>query len=286
MSVLAPARPGRVTAFLGEVQKLPAFFRRDFLVAWSYRLSFVSEWASLALQAFMFYFVGLMVNPSVLPTYGGSQVTYMEFVAVGIALSGFMQLALGRVAAGIRNEQMAGTLESLLMTPTTSATIQVGTVFYDLLYIPVRTALFLVVIALFFGLHFEADGFLPAAVVLVAFIPFVWGIGIATAGTILTFKRGAAITGFGVAALTIFSGRVLPARPAARLGAPARRAEPGRDRRRTACGSPSSAAQAGPTRRRTWPCLLPLSAASLTAGILVFRRALRRERRRGSLGLY
>jgi ABC-2 type transport system permease protein len=285
VSVLAPARPGRVTAFVGEVQKLPAFFRRDFLVAWSYRLSFVSEWASLALQAFMFYFVGLMVNPSVLPTYGGSQVTYMEFVAVGIALSGFMQLALGRVAAGIRNEQMAGTLESLMMTPTTSATIQVGTVFYDLLYIPVRTALFLVVIALFFGLHFEADGFLPAAVVLVAFIPFVWGIGIATAGTILTFKRGAAITGFGVAALTIFSGAYFPldllpswALDLAALNPVAIVVNGMRQPLLGGTGWEDTAKDVA--------VLLPISAASLTLGILWFRRALRRERRRGSLGLY
>jgi ABC-2 type transport system permease protein len=285
VSVLVPPRPGRVSAFFGEVQKLPAFFRRDFLVAWSYRLSFVSEWASLALQAFMFYFVGLMVNPSVLPTYGGSQVTYMEFVAVGIALSGFMQLALGRVAAGIRNEQMAGTLESLLMTPTTSATIQVGTVFYDLLYIPVRTALFLVVIALFFGLHFEPDGFLPAAVVLVAFIPFVWGIGIATAGTILTFKRGAAITGFGVAALTIFSGAYFPldllpswADDLAALNPVAIVVNGMRQPLLGGTGWEDTA--------RDVAVLLPISAASLTIGILWFRRALRRERRRGSLGLY
>jgi ABC-2 type transport system permease protein len=209
----------------------------------------------------------------------------MEFVAVGIALSGFMQLALGRVAAGIRNEQMAGTLESLLMTPTTSATIQVGTVFYDLLYIPVRTALFLVVIALFFGLHFEPDGFLPAAVVLVAFIPFVWGIGIATAGTILTFKRGAAITGFGVAALTIFSGAYFPldllpswADDLAALNPVAIVVNGMRQPLLGGTGWEDTA--------RDVAVLLPISAASLTIGILWFRRALRRERRRGSLGLY
>ena len=63
--------------------KLPAFLCRDLLVAWSYRLSFVSDWSRSPLQAVMFYFVGLMVDPSVLPTYGGSRVTYMEFAASG-----------------------------------------------------------------------------------------------------------------------------------------------------------------------------------------------------------
>jgi ABC-2 type transport system permease protein len=171
------------------------------------------------------------------------------------------------------------------MTPTTSATIQVGTVFYDLLYIPVRTALFLVVIALFFGLHFEPDGFLPAAVVLVAFIPFVWGIGIATAGTILTFKRGAAITGFGVAALTIFSGAYFPldllpswADDLAALNPVAIVVNGMRQPLLGGTGWSDTAKDVA--------VLLPISAASLTIGILWFRRALRRERRRGSLGLY
>ena len=57
-----------MSTLAGELRKLPAFVRRDFLVAWSYRLPFVGDWIGLALQAFMFYFVGLMVDPSKLPT--------------------------------------------------------------------------------------------------------------------------------------------------------------------------------------------------------------------------
>ena len=106
----------------------------------------------------MFYFVGLMVDPSTLPTFGGEPTTYMEFVAVGIAISAFMTLALGRVAVGMQQEQFAGTLESLLMTPTSPATVQLGAVVYDLIYIPLRTAVFLVIIALAFGLDFYASG--------------------------------------------------------------------------------------------------------------------------------
>jgi ABC-2 type transport system permease protein len=279
-------QPRRRTAMMREeIVKLPAFLRRDLLVAWSYRLAFVSEWGGLALQAVMFYFVGLMIDPSVLPTYGGSSATYMEFAAVGIAMSAFIQLALSRVGTGLRGEQVQGTLESLLMTPTSPATIQLGTVFYDVLYIPLRTAIFLVLTAVVFGLHFDANGFLPALTVLFAFIPFVWGLGIANAGFILTFRRGAGISGIIVTLLTLFSGAFFPlsllpdwAESVAEYN-PIAIAIDGM--REPLLGGGGWDGVGGDLL-----VLLPLSVLSLAIGVLAFRGALKREKRRGSLGLY
>jgi len=284
-TVASSDRHGPLGALVGELRKLPAFVRRDFIVAWSYRLPFVGDWLGLVLQAFMFYFVGLMVDESKLPTFGGSQVSYLEFVAVGIAMSAFITLALGRVASGMQQEQFAGTLESLLMTPTSPATVQLGSVVYDLIYIPIRTAVFLVVIAVAFGLDFHLDGLLPAAVVLLAFIPFVWGLGIASAGTTLTFRRGSGIVGLGSTVLVLFSGAYYPLDLLP--GWLATLAE----------GNPITIAVDGMREPLLagsgWEgigtailVLVPLSAVSLTAGALVFRACLRRERRRGTLGLY
>ena len=270
---------------LGELVKLPAFLRRDLLVAWSYRLAFVSEWGGLVLQALMFYFVGKLVAPSAIPSYGGEPATYMEFVAVGIALTAFVQLALSRVGTGLRSEQVYGTLESLLSTPTSTMTIQLGTVFYDLLYIPVRTALFLTFAALAFGLHFDLDGILPACVVLLAFIPFVWGLGVANAGFLLTFRRGGGVSGFVVTVLSLFSGAFFPltvlpgwAQSAAELNPIAVAIE---GMREPLLGGSGWAGVGGDL-----VVLLPLAAVSLALGIAAFRLALRREKRRGSLGLY
>lgn len=275
----------RLAAFRSELRKLPAFVRRDFLVAWSYRLPFVGEWVGLAISAFMFYFVGLMVDPSKLPTFGGQEVTYMEFVAVGIAISAFIQLALGRVATSMSEEQVTGTLESLLMTPTSPATIQVGSVVYDLIYIPIRTAVFLGVIAVAFGLGLDPSGLLPATVVLLVFIPFVWGLGVASAGTTLTFRRGSGFIGLGSTILVLFSGAFYP------LDLLPEWVE------KVAQLNPITIAVDGmrePLLGGTgWEgvgtavlILIPLSALSLLGGILVFRAALRRERRQGTLGLY
>ncbi len=110
----------------------------------------------------------------------------------------------------MQQEQFAGTLESLLMTPTSPATIQLGSVVYDLIYIPIRTAIFLVIIAFAFGLDFHASGLLPALVVLLVFIPFVWGLGVASAGATLTFRRGSGIVGLASTVLVLFSGAFYP----------------------------------------------------------------------------
>ena len=41
--------------------------------------------------------------------------------------------------------------------------------------------IFLVAVAIGFGLEFNADGLVPALLVLVAFVPFVWGLGLISA---------------------------------------------------------------------------------------------------------
>jgi ABC-2 type transport system permease protein len=275
----------RVTVLRDELAKLASFLRRDLMVALSYRMAFFTEWLGLILQTVMFYFVGRMVNPSVLPSYGGTRAGYLEFVVVGIAAGAFVTLGLGRIATGIRNEQVLGTLESLLMTPTAPTTVQLGTVLYDLLYIPIRTALFLVITALVFGLDFHAGGFLPALAILLVFMPFIWGLGVANAGLILTFRRGTGIAGFGATLLTLASGAFFPLSLLPSWLEAVARVNPlaiAIDGMREALLGGTAWSDAALAIAK----LTPFATVSLVAGFWLFGLALRRERRLGSLGLY
>jgi ABC-2 type transport system permease protein len=204
---------------------------------------------------------------------------------VGIAISAFMTLALGRVSAGIQQEQLAGTLESLLMTPTNPATIQLGAVVYDLIYVPLRTAVFLLVIALAFGLDFHANGLLPALVVLVVFIPFVWGLGVASAGATMTFRRGSGVVGIAMTVLVLFSGAYYPLDLLPSWIATLAEINP-----ITIAVNGMREPLLGGTGwegvGKAVAILLPLAVVSLALGALAFRSALRRERRMGTLGLY
>jgi ABC-2 type transport system permease protein len=279
------AQPGRLAAVGQELRKLPAFARRDFLVAWSYRLVFVSDVLALFLQAFLFYFVGMLVDERRLPEYGGSPVSYMEFVTIGIALAAFVTIGLGRVSAALRREQMVGTLESMLVTPTAAATIQLGSVVYDLVYVPIRTGLFLILIAVAFDLDLNPTGLPPAALVLLFFIPFVWGLGLLSAAATLTFRGAQSGVGFGITILTLGSGAYFPLE-----------LFPGWVET-LAVVNPMAIAINGMREPLlgavVWSdalyhvaILLPFAGASLAAGVYAFRLALRRERRRGTIGLY
>jgi ABC-2 type transport system permease protein len=278
---IAESRP---SSFVGELRKLPAFARRDLIVAWSYRGAFFGEWIGLLTGAFTFYFVGLMVDPKTLPSYGGTRASYMEFVAAGIALGAFIQLGLGRVSAALRGEQLMGTLESLLMTPTSVSTIQVGSAAYDLVYVPIRTALFFVILALTFGLTFEPSGIAPAVLSLVMFIPFVWGLGVMSAAITLTFRQGAGAFALGVSGLIIGSGAFFPLELLPHWIST------------VAQFNPVTLAVDGVRRPLLgggwdgiWPkavLLAPVSLVTLMVGLYAFRLALRREQRRGTLGLY
>jgi ABC-2 type transport system permease protein len=276
---------GRIGAFTGELRKLPAFVRRDFLVAWSYRMSFVSDLVGLVGQVIVFYFIGQLVDSSRLPTFGGTSVTYLEFAAVGIALGVFIQFGLDRVSAAMRGEQLMGTLESVLMTPTAPSTIQLGSVAFDLIYIPLRTAAFLGAVTLAFGLHFQAGGIAPALLLLLAFIPFVWGLGVLTAALLLTFRRGGSLVGLGAVVVGLLSGVYFPLSllPGWLHGIananPVAQAINGM--REALLGGASLADLAS-----NFALVVPFSAASLLIGLGVFRIAVRREQKRGTLGLY
>ncbi len=272
-------------AVLAEAAKLPAFVRRDLKVALSYRVAFASDVLGIAAQIVVFSFIAKLVEPSKLPTFGGSQVSYLEFVTTGIVLNLALGVLLYRVAGAIRQEQLQGTLESLLATPTATATMQIGSVASTLLVVPVRATLMLVVIALVFGLHFDPGGIVPAALIVAALVPFAWGLGLATGAAIVTFRRGTGLLGAGTTLLGLASGAVFPlALLPAWLAAvaewnPLAIAIDGvRDALLGGAGWADTLADIA--------ILVPLSCVTLAAGVFLFKLALDRERRLGTLGMY
>lgn len=278
-----PVRAGRLTTALGEAAKLPAFLRRDFLTAWSYRMAFVGDAVNMAFQALLFFYLGRIVDPSLLPTYGGGEISYFEFVIVGIAITMVVGVGLFKAAGALRNEQLMGTLEVLLMTPTSTATIQFGSIVYDLLYVPLRTAVFFLAVVLAAEVNLNSAGILPAVVVLLSFMPFVWGLGILYAASTITFK--VATGGVIVSLLTMTSGAYFPltvlpgwVETLAELNPMSLAVDAMRE---TLYGSGGWSDVGG-----ALAVLLPASLLTLGLGILAFRAAVRRERRRGTLGLY
>ena len=270
---------------LTEAAKLPAFMRRDWLIMLSYRMAFVSDLAAIAIQAVLLAFIEKLVDPSTMPVYGGTRADYLEFAVIGVMISLATGLMLSRVATAVREEQMIGTFEAVLTTPTAPGTVQAGSVAFDLLFIPLRMAVLLVAVALTFGLSFHASGVLPSLAVLAAYLPFVWGLGLVSAAAMVTFRRGGGLLAVGVGALGIVSGAFFPLallpgwlEAVAAVNPLAIAMETLREALIGGRGWTSLPAETA--------LLAPMSLAAVAVGALAFRAALARERRNGTLGLY
>lgn len=273
------------TVIRAEVGKIGAFLRRDLLVAWNYRLALLSDMVTLVAQTIIFYFLSLMVDERKLPNFGSMQSSYMAFVAVGIALGTLLQVGMGRMVSAVRSEQLTGTLESLLMTPTSPLTIQLGLVAYDLLYIPIRTVVFLVLVHVVFGVDFHWSGILPATVIGIVFLPFVWGLGAASAAAVLRFRQVTGVVGLGGFALSVGSGAYFPLNLLPEWVAAVNRFNPiamALDGLRMALLGGASLGRVG----HQILLLAAFSVLSLAAGIAAFHAAFQKERQAGTLGIY
>lgn len=268
-----------------EMGKVTAFLRRDFLTAWSYRTMFFSDVINLFAQSLIFVFLSRIIDTDNLPAFGGTRASYLAFVTIGIAHTGFLQVGLGQMSRVIHNERLMGTLEALLMTPTRLSTLQLGWVAYDLVYVPLRTALFFAIMAIVFGVTFDLSGSLPAVAFTLAFLPFVWGVGAAMAAGTLVFRRGTPILGFLAFGLTFTSGAYFPldlfpswAVPLAELNPVALTVDATRDALLGGVGFVELLPQLA--------LLSVMSGAALAVGLALFRYAFQRELRTGGVGLY
>ncbi len=276
--------PALGTVMWQDMRKLPAFARRDLLIMWSYRFSFFSDWLGIALQVLVFYFVGRLVDPARLPTFGGDRTSYLEFVAIGLVFTSFMQIGLARIVTATRQEQLMGTLESLLVTPTAPPTLQLGLVSYDIIYAPIRTGVFLAALALLFDIQLSISGLFPSLLIIVAFLPFVWGVGLIGAAAVLRFRRSTGIA-FGTNILTGASSTYFPLSVMPDWLAAIARLNPItialQGVREALLGGAGVADISGAIVQ-----LLPIGIISLSVGLGLFQLALSWERRRGTLGLY
>jgi ABC-2 type transport system permease protein len=268
-----------------EAAKVPAYIRRDWKIALSYRAIFVGEAMGLAGQIVVFYFIAKMIDPGDLPTYGGKTPTYLAFVVVGLVINLTAGVLLHQVAAQLRQEQLMGTLDALMSTPTSGATLQIGSVAYTLIFVPIRAAILIGAIAIGFGLDLYLSGLGPALLLLMAFLPFTWGIGLVSAAVVITFRRGTNATGILLTMLGLISGAVFPIallpsllQTIAEWNPFALAIDGVRDALIGGTGW-------GPAVEALVK-LVPLSLASLAIGVVCFKAAIARERRRGTLGHY
>jgi len=175
------------------LRTLLAFIKRDFLIEVSYRTSFLMQAFGILFGVLVWYFVSRVVQaPPTTPGLEGAD--YFSYVLVGLALLHYQSSALMSFSGKVRSEQMTGTLEAMLLTPTSIGTIVLGSSLWEFLLTSIKVLAYLLIGRLFFGVVIHPAGVLPALLIIGLTVLAFSGVGILSAAFVLYLKRGDPIT--------------------------------------------------------------------------------------------
>lgn len=187
-----------------------AFIKRDVSLALSYRLSFALQFLGIILTMATFYYLSKLVGGGMaehLEEYGGE---YFPFVLLGLAFSTYMMLGMETFAAKIREGQMMGTLEMMLLSPTRLSTILVASSLWAYIFGSLRVFVFLFLGSIVFGVSFAQTNILAAGVILILAVVSFAVIGMISAAFIVVLKKGDPITWAFGALSTLVAGVYYP----------------------------------------------------------------------------
>lgn len=171
-------------------KKALAYLKRDILIQISYKLAFLIQLFSIFFVVLTFYFISKMIGDSAIPylePYGGN---YFSFVLIGIAFQAYLQAGLQSFSQSIRTEQMMGTLEAMLVTPTKVDTIIFLSSFWDYIFGTFRVVIFLLLGVYLFGINMGNANLFAALIILISTIICFSSLGIISASFIIIFKQG------------------------------------------------------------------------------------------------
>ncbi len=193
---------------MNTLSKGLAFLRRDLLLQSSYRASFVLNIVGIFFSVAIFYYLGKLIGPAVEGRLGGTD--YFSFVLVGIAFYNFLGTALNSFSGSLRQAQLTGTLEPVLVTPVGIPTLLFGSSLYSFLYTSLTAVAYLIVAALFFSFDLSRANPGAACLTLLLTVVAFSGLGILSASFTLRWKRGDPLAFFLGTASALLGGVYFP----------------------------------------------------------------------------
>lgn len=192
------------------LNKAKAFIRKDFLGHISYKIDFLTQWVGVFISIFTFYFLSKIIGTQAsgyLAEYGGD---YFPFVLVGIAVRNYIGTSLTIFSSKITKEQIWGTLEVMLTTPTKLSTILVSLSLYDFILASINVFLYVFVGVSFLGINFSGANLFAVLIILLLTVISFSCFGIISASFTMVFKRGDPVLWLMSGLATFFGGVLFP----------------------------------------------------------------------------
>lgn len=167
-----------------------AFLKKDFLTESSYKLSFLFNIFSVLVSILGYFFIDKLFGTRVVKHLEEFGVTYFPYVLLGMAFFSYIGVGLGSFSCRIRLEQMQGTLEAILLTPTKLSTFLFSLALWNLLVAAINMFIYIIAGIFLFKINFAGVNLLSVSIILFLTIISFSGLGIISASFILIFKQG------------------------------------------------------------------------------------------------
>lgn len=268
------------------LRRIWAFLVRDWRLQLSYRMQFFLRVLSILIVVTTLFFISKIFTGFTDPRF----VQWTNPLAAwltGLAVLNYFMTGFSSLANAIRQEQVQGTLESVLMTPISIPSVIVASSAWDFVQATLFSSLYLVFGWLFFDVHYRGN-FLLALLFLLLTTVVLACLGILSASFAMVFKRGDPFGIFLGAGSALFSGVFFPTllirEQSGALAMISRILPPtyGLDGIRRVLIEGQGLAQV----REPLITLLVFLAVLLPLSLWVFGRAVRRAKREGSLIQY
>lgn len=269
------------------LRRVWAFVVRDWRLTVSYRMQFVLRVLSILIVTTTLFFITKIFT-------GFGETLFEQWRdplpawLTGLAVLNYFMTGFSSLANAIRQEQMQGTLESVLMTPISVPTVVVASSAWDFAQATFFSFLYLFFGWVFFDVHYQGN-YALALVILLLTTMVLSCLGILSASFAMVFKRGDPFGIFLGTGSALFSGVFFPTQLISQYGGSVAssisRILPstyGLDGIRRVLIQGQGFAEV----RKPILTLLIFLAVLLPLSLWVFSRAVRRAKREGSLIQY
>lgn len=176
------------------LRKIIALIKKDFLLETSYKIAFLLNIFSVAVSVFTYFFIDTLFGHRITPQLEEFGVNYFSYVLLSMAFFSYIGVGISSFSARIRAEQLQGTLESLLITPTRISTILFGMWCWNLIFASIDVLIYAALGISIFKINFSNLNILTVIITLVLTIISFSSLGILSASFIIVFKKGNPLT--------------------------------------------------------------------------------------------
>lgn len=171
-------------------RKIFALLKKDFLIETSYKLAFLFNIFSVITTLLVYFFIDKLFGHRMTEHLKEFGVNYFSYVLLSMAFFSYIGVGIGSFSNRIRSEQMQGTLESLLLSPTKISIILLSFGLWNLIFATLDVFIYIGLGIFLFNINFTNINIISAIVILILSIISLSSLGIISASFIIIFKRG------------------------------------------------------------------------------------------------